>query len=140
MSMPDTMVSVTAIHRTAMHSQSMSAVTGHTNAPTDSIWKNAFHLPSRTAGSEMPFRPATARYAEIQTSRAAMIATGTHQTSPRDTNTTNPPSVSTLSAIGSRNAPDRGGPSRRASQPSMPSLTHSTNQSAHVSQVAPSRS
>src|SRR5918911_1362211 len=62
MSMPDSTVSATAIHRTARHSQSMSAVTGHTNAPTDSIWKNAFHLPSRTAGSEIPLRPATTRH------------------------------------------------------------------------------
>ena len=57
MSIPETMVSVTASHSTVRHSHSTSAVTGQTNAPTDSIWKNAFHLPSRTAGREMPFRP-----------------------------------------------------------------------------------
>src|SRR5690242_10506090 len=133
MSMPETMVSVTATHSTVRHSHSMSAVTGHTNAPTESIWKNAFHLPSRTAGSEIPLRPATTRYAEIHTSRAAMIATGTHHTSPRDTRATKPPSVRTLSAIGSRNAPERVAPSRRASQPSTPSVMHSANHSAHVS-------
>jgi hypothetical protein len=38
------------------------------------------------------------------------------------------PSTRTLSASGSRKAPERVTPWRRASQPSTPSLTHRTNQ------------
>jgi len=49
----------------------MSAVTGHTNAPTESIWKNAFHFAEPDRGErDAPCDPATTRYAEIQTSRA----------------------------------------------------------------------
>ena len=66
------------------------------------------------AGSEMPVARRRRRgRSRSQTSRAAMIATGTHQTSPRDTSATKPPRVRTLSASGSRNAPERVVPSRR---------------------------
>src|SRR6516225_8893177 len=43
------------------------------------------------------------------------------------------PSTSTLSASGSRNAPDRVTPWRRASHPSMPSLAHNTNHTMSAS-------
>ena len=63
-----------------------------------------------------------------------MSATGSHQTSPRTTSAMNPPRMRILSASGSRNAPDRVVPSRRASQPSRPSVEVSTNQRPTVSQ------
>ena len=53
--------------------------------------------------------PTTVRYTLMTSSRAAMIATGTIQNTPLPTSVNIAPSTSTLSASGSRNAPDRGG-------------------------------
>ena len=75
----------------------------------------------------MPRRPANDRYTEMPTSRTATMMTGSHEKSPRSPSATKPPSTSTLSASGSRNAPERVVPSRRASQPSSQSVTQSTN-------------
>lgn len=54
-------VSATVTHNNETISHSMSAVTGHTYPPTVSICRNALYLPSRAAGNEMPFLPATTR-------------------------------------------------------------------------------
>src|SRR3954468_4864023 len=51
-----------------------------------------------------------------------MIATGTHQNTPAKTSVIIAPSTSTLSANGSRNAPERVAPCRRARKPSIPSV------------------
>ena len=44
---------------------------------------NAFHLPSRRAGSEIPRRAANDRYIEMPTSRTATMITAAHEKSPR---------------------------------------------------------
>ena len=66
-----------------------------------------------------------------------MMATGTHQIVPLPTRAISAPSTTTLSASGSRNAPDRVAPWRRATQPSIPSVTDKTPQITIVTQLAP---
>src|SRR3954463_13229259 len=68
-----------------------------------------------------------------------MIATGNHHRTPLATRAAMAPSTRILSASGSRKAPDRVVPWRRASQPSTPSVHDRTNQNATAGQVAPSR-
>ncbi len=64
----------------------------------------------------------------MATSRTAMRATGTIQNRPAATRANKAPSTSTLSASGSRKAPERVVPCLRARWPSMPSLNASTVQ------------
>ncbi len=65
------------------------------------------------------------------------MSTAAHEKSPLMPRAKKPPSTRNLSASGSRNAPERVVPSRRASQPSRPSVVVSTNQSETVSQLEP---
>jgi hypothetical protein len=85
----------------------------------------------------MPRRAAYERYIDTPTSRTVTISTAAHEKSPVMPSAKNPPSTRNLSASGSRNAPERVVPSRRASQPSRPSVVVSTNQSDTVSQLEP---
>src|SRR5437870_2089815 len=66
-----------------------------------------------------------------------MRMTGSHQNTPRPTNAMSADSTTTLSASGSRKAPDRVVPWRRASQPSTPSVHESTNQNPTAGHEAP---
>src|SRR5205823_4078757 len=69
--------------------------------------------------------------------RTAMSATGNHENTPWFTSTAMAASTTTLSASGSRNAPDRVLPWRLASHPSSPSVQEITNQKPTVGQFAP---
>ncbi len=71
------------------------------------------------------------------TSRAVMMTTGNIQNTPRDTKVNIAPSTSTLSASGSRNAPERVMPWRRAKKPSKPSLAHNTNHAVSATHEPP---
>src|SRR5437763_12979147 len=73
----------------------------------------------------------------MTTSRTAMSTTGTHQNAPSATRAMRAPSTSTLSARGSRKAPELVLPCRRATQPSRASLPATAIQMARVSQAAP---
>jgi len=130
----------TAAHRATSCTQAASDVGGKSTSEIARNCTLAFHLPRRRAGIETPRRPSSTRYIEIRTSRAAMIATGHQPTSPRIASAKNPPSTRILSASGSRKAPDRVVPSRRANQPSMPSVIHSTSQPVNVAQESAPRS
>ena len=66
-----------------------------------------------------------------------MMATGSHQTIPLATRANRAPSTTTLSASGSRKAPDRVVPCLRASHPSMPSDRASRPPKTKVNQLAP---
>ena len=68
----------------------------------------------RLAGTLTPCEPTTVRYMLMTNSRTAMITTGTIQNTPLPTSVNIAPSTSTLSASGSRNAPERVVPWRRA--------------------------
>src|SRR5438874_9127838 len=68
----------------------------------------------------------------MTTSRTAMRATGTHQNAPSATNAMSAPSTSTLSANGSRKAPELVLPWRRATQPSRASLPATAIQTPSV--------
>src|SRR5665647_1170039 len=66
-----------------------------------------------------------------------MMATGNHHTMLFATSANNAPSTTTLSASGSRNAPDRVVPCRRATQPSIPSVKESAPHTTKLTQLAP---
>src|ERR1035437_9609812 len=66
-----------------------------------------------------------------------MMATGSHHTMLLATNANNAPSTTTLSASGSRNAPDRVVPCRRATQPSIPSVKERAPHTTKLTQSAP---
>src|SRR3954452_9525009 len=137
MSRPDTTDSATANHRTMSWKVAQLYVGGSSTMPTAMNWTNAFHLPSLRAGSEIPWRDAYERYIETPTSRAVTMSTAAHEKSPLMPRAKKPPRTRNLSASGSRNAPERVVPSRRASQPSRPSVVVSTNHSDTVSQLEP---
>src|SRR3954471_17917752 len=67
----------------------------------------------------------------------AIRLTGNHQNTPRSTSTAMAPRTTTLSASGSRKAPDLVVPWRRASHPSTPSVHDSRNQNVTVDHDAP---
>src|ERR1700716_3136709 len=138
MSRPETTDNPTANHRRTSWNVAHSYVGGRRTKPTAMNWKNAFHLPSRRAGSEMPRLATYERYIDTPTSRTVTMITAAHENSPLSPSAKKPPSTRNLSASGSRNAPERVVPSRRASQPSSPSVVVSTNQRPKVTQVAPS--
>src|SRR4029453_8068220 len=73
----------------------------------------------------------------MPTSRAVMRRTGSHQNAPSTTSAHIAPRTSALSASGSRNAPERVVPMRRASQPSTPSVAASTDHMAKVPYAGP---
>ncbi len=135
---PDTTVSTTAIVSTSCWKPTSSAVHGSSTNPTAQYCVNALYLPSRCAGSTTPRRPAIDRYAEMPSSRAAISRTGHQGNTPRSASTAKPPSTISLSATGSRNAPERVAPSRRASHPSTLSVAVIANHSATVRQLDPS--
>ncbi len=137
MSRPETTDSPTAHQRRMSWNVAHSYVGGSSTTPTARNWKNAFHFPRRRAGSEMPWRAAYERYSDTPTSRTVTINTAAHEKSPLMPSAKKPPSTRNLSASGSRNAPERVVPSRRASQPSSPSVAVSTNHSDTVSQLEP---
>src|SRR6478735_1382018 len=137
MSSPETTDRPTAHHSRMSWNVAHSYVGGSSTTPTARNWKNAFHFPRRRAGSEMPWRAAYERYNDTPTSRTVTMSTAAHEKSPLMPRAKKPPSTRNLSASGSRNAPDRVVPSRRASQPSSPSVVVSTNQSETVSQLEP---
>src|SRR5688572_18780639 len=120
----------TAIHSSPFHNHVAStAVSGSRANPTASCWASVLFLAILLAGTLTPFDPTTVRYMLMTNSRAAMITTGTTQNTPLPTSVNMAPSTSTLSASGSRNAPERVVPWRRATQPSNASLAHSANHS-----------
>ena len=104
--------------------------------PTAICWASVLLLASRLAGRLTPRAPTTLRYTLTMNSRAAMITTGTTQNTPLATSVNIAPSTRTLSASGSRKAPERLGPRRRATQPSNASLAHSTNHRANADPAA----
>ena len=65
------------------------------------------------------------------------MATGSHQTIPLATRANRAPRTTTLSASGSRKAPDRVVPCLRASHPSMPSDRARSPPNTKVNQLAP---
>src|SRR5207248_3146793 len=73
----------------------------------------------------------------MTTSRTAMRATGTHQKLPSTTNATRAPSTRTLSASGSRKAPELVLPWRRATHPSRASLPATAIHTSSVDHAAP---
>src|SRR3954452_8716720 len=137
MSRPDTTDSATANHRTMSWKVAQLYVGGSSTMPTAMNWTNAFHLPSLRAGNEMPWRAAYERYIETPTSRAVTMSTAAQEKSPLMPRAKKPPRTRNLSASGSRNAPERVVPSRRASQPSSPSVGVSRNHNDTVSQLEP---
>src|SRR3954468_3276666 len=68
-----------------------------------------------------------------------MMATGSHEKTPMPTSASMAASTTILSASGSRNAPDRVVPWRRANHPSSPSVVDSRNQKTTAGQDAPPR-
>ena len=78
-------------------------------------------LAEAPCGHMMPRRAAADRYTETPISRAATTSTAATRSRPWPAGP-KPPSTRNLSASGSRNAPERVVPSRRASQPSRPSV------------------
>src|SRR5438067_9008818 len=66
-----------------------------------------------------------------------MSATGTHQKAPSATKATRAPSTRTLSANGSRKAPELVLPWRRATHPSRASLPATAIHTSNVDQAAP---
>src|SRR5579884_1414936 len=75
----------------------------------------------------------------MATSRTAMTATGSHQRIPSTTSATMADSTTTLSASGSRKAPERVAPCFRAIQPSNPSDSAIAAPSEKAAQLAPQR-
>src|SRR5438270_11893525 len=73
----------------------------------------------------------------MTTSRTAMRVTGTHQNTPSATRATRAPSTRTLSARGSRKAPELVLPWRRATHPSRASLPATAIHTRRVDQAAP---
>src|SRR5947209_11540756 len=73
----------------------------------------------------------------MTTSRTAMSATGTHQNVPSATKAMRAPSTSTLSASGSRKAPELVLPWRRATHPSRASLPATAIHTSSVDHAAP---
>src|SRR5215217_2139543 len=71
----------------------------------------------------------------MTSSRAVMSATGRNQNTSWPTRANMAPRISTLSASGSRKAPERVVPRRRAMKPSTPSDTHSRNHTTHAGQL-----
>src|SRR3954468_20966735 len=68
-----------------------------------------------------------------------MMATGSHEKTPMPTSASMAASTTILSASGSRNAPDRVVPWRRANHPSSPSVVDSRNQNTTAGHEAPPR-
>src|SRR3954468_15726290 len=68
-----------------------------------------------------------------------MMATGSHEKTPMPTSASMAASTTILSASGSRNAPDRVVPWRRANHPSSPSVVDSRNQKTTAGHDAPPR-
>src|SRR5262245_45320104 len=137
MSRPDTTDNATANHSTMSCTVAHEYVGGSRTMPTATNCTTAFHLPSLRAGSETPRRAMYERYIDTPTSRTVTITTAAHEKSPLMPRAKNPPRTRNLSARGSRNAPNRVVPSRRANQPSSPSVVVSTNHSDTVSQFDP---
>ena len=100
----------------------------------------AFHLPRRRAGIETPRRPSSTRYIEIDDLAGRDDRDRPPGDVAADREAKNPPSTRILSASGSRNAPERVVPSRRANQPSMPSVIQSTSQPVNVAHESAPRS
>ena len=111
---PVTTVSTTAAQSTVFAIHWWSAVSGRSANPTATSCTTVFTLAQCVAGTASPRRPQKLRNTLIVISRAAMIATGSHQNSPAATRAIMAPRTSTLSASGSRNAPERVAPCRRA--------------------------
>src|SRR5439155_8842431 len=103
---------------------------GSSANPTATSCTTVFSLADCRAGIETPCRPTADRYALMTTSRAAMSATGSHQNRLLTTSAAMAPRTATLSASGSRNAPDRVVPWRRARKPSTPSVRATAAHSA----------
>src|SRR3954454_9808317 len=103
MSSPESTDNPTANHSTMSWNVAHSYVGGSSTTPTARNWKNAFHLPSRRAGSEMPRLAANERYIDTPTSRTVTMMTAAHEKSPLMPRAKNPPSTRNLSANGSRN-------------------------------------
>src|SRR3954447_15479505 len=68
-----------------------------------------------------------------------MMATGSHQKTPMPTSASMAASTTILSASGSRNAPERVVPWRRANHPSSPSVVDSRNQKTTAGHEGPPR-
>ena len=133
--------STTEIHSSPFHSHLASiAVSGAMAKPTDSCWVSVFNLAILLAGTLTPLAPTNVRYRLIASSRAAMMTTGTIQNTWLLTRKNIAPSTSTLSASGSRNAPTVVVPWRRARNPSMPSVLHSTNHRPNATHEPPGSS
>ncbi len=126
--MPVAMVSATAIHSAVSATHSSSAKMGTNASPTATSWVTVFTFAHPVAGTARPRRTQYERKSWITSSRTVMRMTGTTAKRSDMTSAHMAPSTSTLSASGSRNAPERVVPWRRASQPSMPSVMHSTIQ------------
>ena len=83
-------------------------------SPTATSCITVFTFASPVAGTASPRRTQYERNTLIATSRTMISATGSHQIEPHATSATIAPSTRTLSARGSRNAPERVVPWRRA--------------------------
>ena len=90
------------------------AATPATTQPTAPNCTKVFHFASRDACTARPCRPQYDRNTLINASRTETSATGNHQNRPAATIDQSPPSARTLSASGSRNAPERVAPCLRA--------------------------
>ena len=136
------LTSVSARARPSSRSASISAVScsppGQRAVPTATDCTSVFAFAMTVAGTARPRRPQWMRRRLTASSRAPMRATGTHQNTSMATSITMAPKTRTLSASGSRNAPDRVVPWRRAIHPSMPSVPASTIQRTKVVHDAPS--
>ena len=117
-----------------------SAVGGNRTTATARNCTFAFHFPSRARRDRVALASlvdAVCRDEELAGRRRSPPAS--HAKSPRIASATNPPITRILSARGSRKAPERVVPSRRARMPSSPSVSQSTIQPANVPQLpAPS--
>ena len=102
----------TGTRSTATSRRPRSTAAGRTRRPT--AGPASCSWPSVLAGTLTPCDPTTVRYMLMTNSRTAMIATGTIQNTPLPTSVNIAPSTRTLSASGSRNAPDLVAPWRRA--------------------------
>ncbi len=108
-------------------------------APTASACTSVLSLAPFVAGMARPRRPYWTRSRLTASSRIPIRATGTHQKRSMATSMAMAPKIRTLSASGSRKAPDRVVPWRRAIQPSTPSVAARNTQRANVDHDAPSR-
>ena len=112
-------------------------VGGSSTTPTARNWKNAFHLPSLRAGSEIRAGRRTSGTCETPTSRTVTISTADPREVAVDAEREEPAEHEELVGQRIEERAGAGGAVAAGSQPSRPSVVVSTNHSDTVSQLDP---